>query len=149
MRKLITAVAAVTVLTAGALFFVTGAAQAAWEWCWGDPVIEVNGKRANIEVGFPLENLPSLAGPVHVQINVPKNVDARVVEVFSDYFEEQVVLTKSTATWDGSGRIPVQVRVRVNATESFPVQVKVSAKGLKMTVDGASGSWIDASFELK
>jgi hypothetical protein len=43
----------------------------------------------------------------------------------------------------------VQVRVQVNATESFPVQVKVSAKGLKMTVDGASGSWIDASFELK
>ncbi len=117
---LITAIAALAVLTGGRI------AQASWDWCFEDPIVDINGSRVTIEIGIPVSNLPDIKGPVTVRIAVPKKVDAIIVFVTNDSFQEDVRIVRTDAKWEQGEAVPVSVTARADGTTIFPVAMRVS-----------------------
>ncbi len=114
-------------------------ADAGAKFCEDDPIIIVEGREARVTTAFLQSYLETLTGPVRIEVIVPSNVTARIVELPS-IVPSTVVLARSDDRWDGRGDIEVDVKITVNATARFDTVTTVTGPAVRspFTVDGRS-----------
>ena len=151
MRK--AAITLTTMLLFSAVF-LSGAAHAAWDWCWDDPVVSIEGRIVNIEVGVPSEYLDDIRGKVPVTIYVPEGTDASVLATTNLHFTEKAKIKYVAANAAGSS-VPVSVVVAANANVTFPVVIRVTQNRANGTLEvlefngsGGRGQTATASFNV-
>src|SRR5438270_9629729 len=94
------------------------------DWCDDDPLISVQGRTLDIQVGVPVSKVSQVRS-VDIVVTVPKNVSAKVVSS-GPLFKDNIQFVHTNQNWDGISKINVAVQTRVNATGSFNTTMMVT-----------------------
>jgi hypothetical protein len=122
MRKLSAVSLAALMLMAVAVVQPPTRASAGASWCWGDPVLVIDGKTVHIDVGFPLDQR-SFVTTSTLTVTVPANVTASLNLTNAANPSVKVTLVAS-GTWSGAGPVPVQAEAVVHATQRISTGLK-------------------------
>lgn len=125
----------ITVLMSLAMLLsVTATALAGYDWCCGDPVLEINGATVNVITAVPSDRIADMAGPMMVYIRVSEDVPV-VVKSITGPFEEKVEFVRMPAKWNGKSAVPVGVEAKVGSISGNPIPVKVEVLGDRVKGD--------------
>lgn len=124
-RLLIPGVIALLVLALLGTLGGSERASAGLSWCWGDPVIHINGRPVSVSVGVLDTDVTRVEEAV-VTFHVPKNATADVLYVATTPFKERAIIVKDQPNWDGKGdlKVPVDVYVKTKDGSRFDIQVQ-------------------------
>ena len=125
-RVLPAAVAGVALISAGLV--QSGAVEASWGWCSGDPVIAVNGKQFHVTIGVQgdASTLYQHVTTANIVVHVPSNATAQVVSSSSPYFAENVTFVYDKGPVAAGKPIPVTVQTsftRPSGGQDLPAQM--------------------------
>lgn len=143
-RRLWAVLAVVATVSVGSGLRTVKPADASMDWCWGDPVVSLNGVVVSINIG--VQGTPDVvrAGvqAAHTTLYVPQGVDARVLSVDTTYFQEDVQIVPVA----GSGQVSMVVSFA--ATQPLPAAAFISINGLpgSLTVSGSTTAGVVLSF---
>ena len=130
----------VATLTLGA----TSVALAGWNWSCGDPLLEIDGHKVNVDVEIP-EDTELKGSSVRVIVTVPAGVEAELL------YQDPGISTKIVRSRKLNGdadSIPVEVAVLVHG-KGFDVEVTVTVDGGEpQTVVGEAGKKVKLVLEL-
>lgn len=125
----------ITVLVSLAMLLsVTATALAGYDWCCGDPVLDINGAEVSIITAVPSDRVDDMAGPMMVYVRVSEDVPVGVKLITGD-FDEEVVFVRMPAKWNGKSAIPVGIEARVDSESGDPIPVKVEVLGDRVKGD--------------
>jgi hypothetical protein len=128
-----------------------GVASAELSWCWDDPIVSINGKVVNIDIGVrgEPEEVAAAVKSTTTTIYLPRNVSARKLGSTNTYFREKVRFVTTDARWSG-GPIPVSVVTEFTSSGRFDAQQRVSHDGRVLsTVKGSTAGALSQSFSLR
>src|SRR5579871_463599 len=111
-RRLLRAVPAMAITAAliGAGFMQSGAAEASFGWCAGDPLVYVNGKSLAINIGVQgdLATVQADVLSANIVVHVPRGVTTSIGPSGALPFPENVSFVYDKGTYT-SGAIGVQI----------------------------------------
>ncbi|HZQ37793.1 MAG TPA: hypothetical protein VFD32_17820 [Dehalococcoidia bacterium] len=112
----------------GVGFVQSGAAEASFGWCAGDPVIAVNGKQFHVTIGVQGDptTLYQHVTSANIVIHVPSNTTAQTVSSSSPYFSENVTFVYDKGPVAAGKSIPVTVITtftRPSGGQDLPAQM--------------------------
>jgi hypothetical protein len=107
-------------------------AAAQMSWCWGDPVISLNGQRVSIAAGVAGD--PVTVGKAvqraETTVYVPAGVSGEVLSYTTEIFKDKkVTFVHTDAAWQPGQSMPVTVVVSFKAKTNLPVQVVIDYPG--------------------
>ncbi|MGI5837837.1 MAG: hypothetical protein ACOX87_15280 [Chloroflexota bacterium] len=119
------------------LLSVTATAIAGYDWCCGDPILEINGATVNVITEIPQDRLDDMDGPMMVYIRISKDVPVNPIVVDS-LLNEEVVIERTKANWNGKSAVPVKVEAKVGSKsgEPIPVQLRVEGERVRGNLTG-------------
>ena len=125
-------------------------AYAAFHWCPDDPVLSIGGTEVRVIVEVPQELLDKVDGRVLVNVHVPKNVKAYVIEYGDGFgYGEKVKFFKDGEPVEPGDAIWVQVAVMVPGTDEFRVRVTVESGGVSQSRKGWSNEWVECKAKVE
>jgi len=106
----------------------SGAAEASFGWCAGDPVVAVNGKQFHVTIGVQGDpsTLYQHVTSANIVIHVPSNATAQTVSSSSPYFAENVTFVYDKGPVAAGKPIPVTVVTtftRPSGGQDLPAQM--------------------------
>ncbi len=138
---LITALSGVALLAAGS--WHARSASAFDVWCYDDPLVSINGRIVDTQVGVqaPLQTAQSAVQAATITYILPSNVSASLIASTNWVFPENVVFQNSAPAWNG-GAIPVTIQVSFQATSTLNAGVTTAtmAMGARVILTTNSGS---------
>jgi hypothetical protein len=143
--------------TLAALFLVglalvrPDAASAELSWCWDDPIVSINGRVLNIDIGVQGDaaTVSSTVKSTTTTIYLPRNVSARNLGSTNTYFREKVHFRTTRSTWSG-GPIPVSVVTEFKATGRLNAQQRIRHNGTVLsTVSGTTAGTLSQTITLR
>jgi hypothetical protein len=112
----------------GAVQFTPQAVHAD-DWCYGDPVVSVNGNNTQIVVGVngSATTVAAAAVMAKIVVTVPDGVSISIVvpPPTSGAFAETLNIATS-GTYSGSGPVPVKVQITFTSTAFFNTSLQVT-----------------------
>ena len=115
-------------------------AYATFHWCPDDPVLSIDGREVHVIIGVPDQFVDLVKGPVHVQVYVPRNVEAEVIDTgdgFNGKGERVTIVPNGEPVEPGDAiEFKVKARVQTNDSEGFPVAVLICGPGSGTNVCG-------------
>jgi hypothetical protein len=135
-------------------FFVTQGGTASADWCYDDPLMLIQGRILDFQVGIPFQNVKDLTGPVEIRVHVPKNVNAAVLLKLDLLYKTDVKIVRTNETWQSGKPVNVKIEMRAPARTSFNTSLLVThtAGGLRLVdisqTTGKSNEWLTRSFKL-
>jgi hypothetical protein len=127
------------------------AASAELSWCWDDPIVAIDGKVLNIDIGVQGDaaTVTSAVKSTTTTIYVPRNVSVRNLGSTNVYFREKVRFRTTDATWSG-GPIRVRVETEFKSTRRLAAQQRISHDGAVLsTVSGTTAGTLSQAFVLR
>jgi hypothetical protein len=119
------------------------------DWCWGDPVVQVNGTIAAINVGIQGDaaTVAALTKGVTVTVRVPAGSTHQVLQETNPYFAETVNFVVATSNQD-IGRVDVQFDISSRKLLKQG-EVQVTTNGQTTTVVGRTAKGITTHFTVQ
>ncbi|MGE5597369.1 MAG: hypothetical protein ACM3S1_15190 [Hyphomicrobiales bacterium] len=112
-RRLVLALAMVSLVPAAAFLQPADPAEARFVWCAADPTIIVNGSPVSVTVHLPFDRLRDV-DYVEVRFHVPSNANVQAVVNDSLLFKAQTVIVKDQRPSWGLFGTPVPVEIIVH-----------------------------------
>src|SRR5713101_388285 len=135
MRRLLLSAVAIVVLTTMGLSGTSRAAHADEFWCWGDPLLTIDGVPVTVAVGGTADRA-TVVNAVHevtYVISVSSDTDVRVVKS-GGLLSEVVKVERRADDYDNHGhRTPVKVTTTFDASKKLDVRLEVSFAGQVLT----------------
>ena len=105
---------------------------------WGadDPVVSIDGRLLDIQVQMPISHLSTMRSTT-LTVIIPQNLTGSVVVDGVSAFPMQTTIVPRGKPWNGTGPIPLEVIVEVDAASDYPVRV-VATPLLNLTTPAAS-----------
>jgi hypothetical protein len=155
MRKIS---AATTLALLLALILGSTVAYAAYHWCMDDPVLHITTPEGDtITVNVLILPDPDgtagddarINGDVRVKVYVPKNIDVvcEPGDGWDGYNETCEIKHKGSLKYDDD-ELEFEVKVKVPATEKFPVRVTIVIPGDSEIFEGRTNKWVKCEIEL-
>jgi hypothetical protein len=132
------------------LWFGTGApALAGTKWCVVDPIITVDGRKSDVQVGFAESFIPSVAPPVVFRFHVPRNSTASL-ELPPSPIAYTVQLYYDLPSRAKRDPVVVTVETLVPATASFETQTIIHvSRTVSIAVTGTSNVMTTISYSVR
>lgn len=110
-----------------ALLLLVVPASAGVLWCRTDPVVEVNGFRANVYVSTESSYLSTVNGPVRLDVHVPVGATARLIQTDSGFGQGYTIrFIEDARLHSGKGFVEMIASVYVGSSSSnMPVKVDI------------------------
>jgi len=143
-RLVMPAVLALTLTVLGTLAAPARGAQAQIaDWCWGDPILTIDGHTVNIiagVMGSPADVERSVRH-AHFTIALPPGVDAEIVGYSGDFFTESAEIVRDDSlTYVPDSVIEMRVEVAFDATVSMPVALHIAVDGSSWLIGSGTAS---------
>jgi hypothetical protein len=118
-------------------------------WCFDDPVVSINGRQTTVNVGVNADAATVAAAGIGatVVVSVPAGVPTSVIIPPSTrpFLETFSFVTRGT--WDGSGPIPVTVKVTFSSMTKLHTLLNVTyPSGATAAINGMSNGTLATEF---
>ena len=117
-----------------------GHARAGETWAADDPIVSIDGRLLDIQVQMPASQLSTMRSTT-VTVLIPQNLSGQVVVDGVSAFPMQTSIVPRGKPWNGTGPIPLEVIVEVDAASDYPVRVAVTPL-LNLTTPSASATTV-------
>jgi hypothetical protein len=152
LKSILTGLLLALVATLG-IGLAPNSARADEDWCADDPLVAIQGKVVDIEVGIPLAHIKDLTGPAVVNVYVPSNVSANVLLTTGLLYPITVNVIHTKSPWTPGTPVKVNVQTYVPASSAFNVDLLVFHTSLTKVIDlslqkSLTNHWFGGSFAL-
>ena len=91
-------------------------------WCADDPLVSVGGRLLDIQVQMPVANVATMRSTT-LTVIIPRNVSGAVLVDDVSAFQMRTIISPTGPAWNGTGGLPVTIRVDVESPAEFPLRV--------------------------
>src|SRR5262249_48107972 len=127
------------------------AAEAAIEWCEGDPLILVGGEPVHVVAMVPVSHLYLLTAenPVQIRVRLPRNVQAEVAAQTGIVPERVSAVHTDEAARGASIELEFDVRAPDKGPRTrYPVRLRAASRLETTREEATSGEWTDFSLRV-